>query len=158
MSLKYVKWWQIYYSFSSYSKILSFLYAIHCTSLNECATHLLLRIFMTLLLDFIKSLSLNYNGEQRRLTFSHAALQITLYLTQTSGDVIIYTLSPTQCLTLALLDDFFYTNLHLVDFKKCLLSLKQHKMSDLKSHTEPEECQKQSKKKWRGRARSNLLF
>lgn len=157
MSLKYVKWWQIYYSFSSYSKVLSSLYAIHCTSLNECATHLLLRIFMTLLLDFIKSLSLNYAGEQR-LTFSHATLQIKLYLTQTSGDVIIYTLSPTQCLTLAFLDNSFYTNLSFADFKKCLLSLKQHKMSDLKSHTEPEECQKQSKKEQRGRARSNLLF
>lgn len=48
MSLKYVKWWQIYYSLNNViQKILLVLYAIHCTSLNECATHLLLRIFMT---------------------------------------------------------------------------------------------------------------
>jgi len=64
-----------------FKKILLVLYAIHSTSLNECATHLLLRIFMTLLLECIKSLSLNYTGEQRRLTFSHGALQITSYLT-----------------------------------------------------------------------------
>lgn len=62
---------------------------------------------MTLLLDCIKSLSLNYKGEQRRLTFSCAAPQITSYLTQTSADTVIYTLSPTQYLTLSLPDRMF---------------------------------------------------